>query len=157
MNLLQMQAGSKTFGPKTLFDQASFAINEGEHVGVIGPNGAGKTTLFKILVEQEFLDSGVLTKTQNLRLGYLEQESEWDLTTTSENYLERHCIKPLWELKSLGLKLGLTESHFQSHLQSLSGGYRMRMKLRIGSLKPILRQSVRYPRRFPDSISSFAV
>ena len=48
MNLLQMQRGSKHYGTKVLFDGASFAVNEGEHVGVIGPNGAGKTTLFNL-------------------------------------------------------------------------------------------------------------
>ena len=129
MNLLQIQKGTKHFGTKTLFDAASFAINEGEHVGVIGPNGAGKTTLFKILVGQESLDSGDVTKSQQLRIGYLEQESEWSLDLTSEEYLQQNCIKPLWELKKLGLDLGLSETHFQSPLRTLSGGYRMRMKL----------------------------
>jgi ATP-binding cassette, subfamily F, member 3 len=129
MNLLQLQRGSKQFGPKTLFDQASFAVNEGEHIGVIGPNGAGKSTLFKILVGQESLDEGVLTKSQNLRIGYLEQEAEWELGKSSEDYLQENCLTPIWELKQLGTGLGLTEAHFASPLASLSGGYRMRMKL----------------------------
>lgn len=129
MNLLQLQRGTKQFGAKILFDQTSFSINIGEHVGVIGPNGAGKTTLFKILVGQETLDSGEITKSQQLRIGYLEQESEWSLEQTSEEYLTEHCPKPIWELKQIGTDLGLTENHFQSPLKNLSGGYRMRMKL----------------------------
>ena len=129
MSLLQLQRGSKTYGTKTLFDRASFAINPGEHIGVIGPNGAGKTTLFKILVGQEHVDTGDLTKNQALRIGYLEQESEWALDQTAEEYLEHNCIKPLWELKKLGVELGLTETHMGSPLHTLSGGYRMRMKL----------------------------
>ncbi len=129
ITLLQLQAGYKSFGTKQLFDDATFAINEGEHVGVIGPNGAGKTTLFKILVDQEHLDQGVVTKSQQLRLGYLEQESEWNVDENVEDYLDKNCIKPLWELKQFGLKLGLTEGHFQSRLKQLSGGYRMRVKL----------------------------
>ncbi|WP_413582770.1 ATP-binding cassette domain-containing protein [Bdellovibrio sp. HCB288] len=129
ITLLQLQDGHKAFGAKVLFDQATFAINEGEHVGVIGPNGAGKTTLFKILVDQEHLDSGIVTKSQQLRLGYLEQESDWNISEKVEEYLEKSCITPLWELKQFGLKLGLTERHFQSHLKELSGGFRMRVKL----------------------------
>lgn len=105
------------------------AINEGEHVGVIGPNGAGKTTLFKVLVGQESLDSGQVIKAQGLRIGYLEQESEWSLDLSSEEYLEQNCSKPIWDLKQIGKTLGLFEEHFQSPLRSLSGGYRMRMKL----------------------------
>lgn len=129
MNLLQLYSGTKSYGPKVLFDRAQFSINENEHVGVIGPNGAGKTTLFKILVGQETLDSGEITKKNSLRIGYLEQESEWSLDQVAENYLSENCIKSIWELKQLGLGLGLTEEHFKMKLKSLSGGYRMRMKL----------------------------
>lgn len=129
MSLLQLQRGSKHFGLRVLFDHASFAVNEGEHIGVIGPNGAGKTTLFKILVGQETLDEGDLTKAARLRIGYLEQESEWQLDLTCEEYLSKSCIKPLWELKQLGTGLGLTQEHMDSPLSQLSGGFRMRMKL----------------------------
>lgn len=129
LTLLQVQSGYKAFGAKVLFEDATFAINEGEHVGVIGPNGAGKSTLFKILVDQEHLDQGLVTKSQQLRLGYLEQESDWNVDEKVEDYLGKNCVKPLWELKQFGLKLGLSEAHFQSHLKQLSGGYRMRVKL----------------------------
>lgn len=129
ITLLQLQSGYKSYGTKNLFEDATFAINEGEHVGVIGPNGAGKTTLFKILVEQEHLDQGIVTRSQQLRLGYLEQESDWNVDERVEDYLAKNFLKPLWELKQFGLKLGLTEGHFQSHLKQLSGGYRMRVKL----------------------------
>lgn len=129
INLIQLQNGAKGFGSRKLFESASFAINEGEHVGVIGPNGAGKTTLFKILAEQESLDEGQITRSQQLRLGYLEQEAEWDLDEIVEDYLANNCLKPVWDLKQLGLQLGLTEQHFRSRLTELSGGYRMRVKL----------------------------
>ncbi|MNJ91336.1 putative ABC transporter ATP-binding protein YheS [compost metagenome] len=129
ITLLQVQSGHKSYGSRVLFEDATFAVNEGEHVGVIGPNGAGKTTLFKILVDQEELNGGIVTKSQQLRLGYLEQESDWNVDEKVEEYLDKNCLKPLWELKQFGLKLGLTEAHFQSHLKQLSGGYRMRVKL----------------------------
>lgn len=129
MNLLQLHNATKQYGPKVLFNKAGFSINQGEHVGVIGPNGAGKTTLFKIIVGQETLDQGDIIKTNGLRIGYLEQESEWSLTETAEQYLQNNCLKPIWDLKQIGLGLGLTEDHFQKRLSDLSGGYRMRMKL----------------------------
>src|SRR5437868_7795143 len=129
ITLIQLQNGAKGFGTRKLFESASFAVNEGEHIGVIGPNGAGKTTLFKILADQEHLDEGQVTRSLQLRLGYLEQEAEWDLDEIVEDYLADNCLKPIWDLKQLGLKLGLTEAHFRARLTELSGGYRMRVKL----------------------------
>jgi len=129
MNLLQLYNASKQYGSKVLFDQAQFSVNDNEHIGVIGPNGAGKTTLFKILVGEEVLDTGELTKASGLRIGYLEQESDWTLRQIAEEYLVEKCIKPIWDLKQIGKSLGLTEDHFSRPLSELSGGYRMRMKL----------------------------
>jgi ATP-binding cassette subfamily F protein 3 len=127
--LLQISAGIKGFGGRQLFESASFAVNEGEHVGVIGPNGAGKTTLFKILAGVEELDGGQIIRSQRLRLAYLAQEDNFPITKSATEYLESTASLPLWDLKQMGIKLGLSEDHFQQPLASLSGGYRMRVKL----------------------------
>ncbi len=127
-NLIQLQAGSKTFGMKKLFNAATVAINEGEHVGVIGPNGTGKTTLFKVCSGEETLDEGTLVRSNTLRLGYLVQEMTWNTDETLEQYLDT-CLIPKWELKSLGHGLGLSEEMFHVPIASLSGGYRMRCRL----------------------------
>ncbi len=129
MNLLQLQKGNKQFGHKVLFDEASFAVNEGEHIGVIGPNGAGKTTLFKIIVGQATLDSGDLVQAQKLKIGYLEQEAHEPMHISAEEHLIATCSLPIWEIKQLGAELGLEKKHFEVPFHQLSGGYRMRMKL----------------------------
>lgn len=128
-NLLQLKNGHKAFGLKVLFDEAAFSINAGEHVGVIGPNGAGKTTLFKAIVGLESFDEGELTLASGCRLGYLAQHDEWNEGETVEDYLSRDTLLPIWELKSLAEGLGLELSHFAKPVKSLSGGYRMRVKL----------------------------
>ncbi len=127
-NLLQLQGGAKHFGARTLFHDASFAINDGEHVGVIGPNGAGKSTLFKILIGQEGLDEGRITRVNGLRVGYLAQEDHWSRETTVEGYLTG-LLTPLWELRAFGKRMGLDEALFAKPIAGLSGGYRMRVKL----------------------------
>src|SRR5450631_304292 len=119
MTLLQLHRGSKQYGPKILFDNAAFAINEGEHVGVIGPNGAGKTTLFKILTDLEHLDYGEIIKSKALRLGYLAQHDHWKPEQTVESYLSDGCVVPLWEIKSLGVGLGITEEFYSKPVASL--------------------------------------
>lgn len=128
-NLLQLKNGVKNFGARTLFEDASFAINEGEKVGVIGPNGAGKSTLFRILVGEEFLDRGEITRRNGLRLGYLAQEDHWSADATVESVLTSQIATPIWELKRLAPSFGLSLEHFERPMMSLSGGYRMRVKL----------------------------
>lgn len=128
-NLIQMQNGHKAFSTQVLFDEATFSVNEGEHVGVIGPNGAGKTTLFKVLTNQQDLDSGKIVKSQNLRMGYLSQHDTWEPEETGNSYLERMCVLPVWEAKAAGREMQITEEIYSKPIMSLSGGYRMRIKL----------------------------
>lgn len=128
-NLLQISEAAKSFGSRTLFEDAHLAVNENEHIGVIGPNGAGKTTLFKSLVGDLELDSGEIIRSRELRLGYLKQHDDFDPDESVEDFLSKGTITPIWELKKLGSDLGLTEEQFASPLMSLSGGYRMRAKL----------------------------
>ncbi len=130
-NLIQIQNGYKSYGTKSLFENATFSINEGEHVGVIGPNGAGKSTLFKILVGQEELNSGQVTCSGLLKIGYLAQEDDWNTNQSFEEYLTNKCTMPIWEIKKLNLQLnlGITEEQFLAPANTLSGGYRMRSQL----------------------------
>ncbi len=129
MNLLQVQNASKSFASKTLFENASFSVNGGEHIGVIGPNGAGKTSLFKALVGELELDAGEIIRSRELRIGYLRQHDTWDDQQSVEEFLAADSRMPLWDLRKLGLGLGLSDERFSAPIHSLSGGYRMRVKL----------------------------
>lgn len=71
--MLQVEALSKRFGDRVLFENLSFAIDRGIKVGLIAPNGSGKTTLMNILVGKEPADSGHITHESGLRWAYLEQ------------------------------------------------------------------------------------
>jgi ATP-binding cassette subfamily F protein 3 len=128
-SLLSVQNLAKAYGPRTLFEDMAFTINEGEHVGVIGPNGAGKSTMFKLLTGEEDADSGQVIRSRSLRLGYLPQHDDWHANDTIESYVSEGATLPLWELKALGRGLGLADTHFAAPITSYSGGYRMRAKL----------------------------
>lgn len=128
-NLIQIQKGVKAYGARALFADATFSVNEKEHIGVIGPNGAGKSTLFKILIGEENLNEGLVVKSRDLRLGYLSQHDLWQAGETGNAYLERTSVLPIWETKSLGRSLQLSEEILERPITSLSGGYRMRLKL----------------------------
>ena len=120
--------GSKSYGLKKLFDQATFSVNEGEKIGIIGPNGAGKSTLFKIILKLEELDEGRLVQSNQLRMTHLAQEDFWEPGLTLEQYVSG-MNRPIWEIQSYANQLGIDESHFSQVIASMSGGFRMRCKL----------------------------
>ena len=61
-------------GSKDILIDASFRILEEGHYGLIGSNGVGKTTLIRLILEEEFPDSGRINRKPGLRIGYLPQQ-----------------------------------------------------------------------------------
>ena len=60
MALLSVENVSRRFGGIVALEHVSFAIDEGQIVGLIGPNGAGKTTVFNVITRLYTPDSGRL-------------------------------------------------------------------------------------------------
>ncbi len=73
--VLSVSAISKTYGARTLFQDLSLGIADGDRAGVIGPNGSGKTTLLEILAGNEPPDSGARALRKQARLAYVPQDS----------------------------------------------------------------------------------
>ncbi len=72
--LLNVQEAAIRFGDKTLFEDLSFNIREGDKICLIGKNGAGKSTLMNIITGQRELDDGERWQLQGIVIGYLQQE-----------------------------------------------------------------------------------
>jgi branched-chain amino acid transport system ATP-binding protein len=60
MPILELEGVSKTFGALTVAQQISFAVDDGEALGIIGPNGAGKSTLFNLITGNIQAESGAI-------------------------------------------------------------------------------------------------
>lgn len=73
---LQVENLSKRFGDQLLFEGISFTIFENQKVALIARNGTGKTTLMEILAGNDTPESGQITKTGDIRIGYLKQLPE---------------------------------------------------------------------------------
>lgn len=74
MSILSLSGVSLHFGPKTILEDASLALEAGERLGVVGLNGSGKSCLLKILAGQLSVDGGLIQRAKGIRVGYLAQE-----------------------------------------------------------------------------------
>ena len=82
MNLITLDKISKSYSEKILLDNVTLNINEGDKIGLIGLNGAGKSTLLKIVAGKDEFFSGEVTKSKDLRIEYLSQNTEYKDETT---------------------------------------------------------------------------
>ena len=86
---------SVSFGGETLFDQISFRLAKGDHVGLIGKNGAGKSTLLKLMTLENQPTSGSFALEKNCKIGYLPQDLDFNngRSVLEEAYLAFEEIK----------------------------------------------------------------
>ena len=91
---LQIDGLSKSFGDLELFSGISFTVEERKRIGLIARNGKGKSTLLKIVAGDEPADEGKITLRNGVRVGYLEQEPDFDEgLTVIEACLQRNSEK----------------------------------------------------------------
>ena len=81
-NLVNLEKVSKSYGVRPLLDEVSVGVGADQRIGIVGRNGDGKTTLLRILAGLEEPDTGRVSQTRTLRLGYLTQGDELDATAT---------------------------------------------------------------------------
>ena len=79
---LQAENLSKRFGEQLLFDNISFTIFEHQKIALIARNGTGKTTLMELLAGNDTPESGQITRTGDIRIGYLKQIPDLDENNT---------------------------------------------------------------------------
>lgn len=114
---------------KVLFKDASFVINDTDKIGLLGINGAGKSTLIKAIIGDVELDSGIISRRKDLKIGYLPQESNFnDLDTIIEAF--NKCVKvEEFVAKSMLSKMGLGD--YDRIVSTLSGGEKKRLGLAV--------------------------
>lgn len=65
----------KSFGDRNILNKASFFVDDKDKIGIVGANGTGKTTLIKMILGEEIIDSGNVSISKGLKIGYLSQLS----------------------------------------------------------------------------------
>ena len=130
--ILIAQNISKRFGAAPLFESVSFAVHEGDRIGLIGPNGAGKSTLIRLLAALDEPTTGQIRLGHNVVLQYFAQDQYKELNADARmlDDIGRSAPRiPQTELRSLlGCFLFSGDDVFK-HLGVLSGGERNRYAL----------------------------
>lgn len=80
MSLITVSNLAKSYGHRDIFTGLTFGIEKGARLGVVGPNGVGKTSLLRILAGEDDASSGTMHKARGLRLGYLPQEADFQMS-----------------------------------------------------------------------------
>ncbi|WP_102145360.1 ABC-F family ATP-binding cassette domain-containing protein [Mycobacterium hubeiense] len=83
-NLINVERATVSYGTRTLLDGVSLGIDEADAIGVVGRNGDGKTTLLSVLTGVREPDSGRVTHTSGLSVGYLRQGDDFTGATVRD-------------------------------------------------------------------------
>ncbi|MEO8659752.1 MAG: ABC-F family ATP-binding cassette domain-containing protein [Bryobacteraceae bacterium] len=132
--LLVCSSVSKSFGSDPLFENVSFAINDGDRLGLVGPNGSGKSTLLKILAGQMDPDTGESSVRKGVRLSYVPQDAAFESGLTAIQVLEEALDGEHMEddEKQARVSSTLGKAGFPSgsvDAASLSGGWKKRLAI----------------------------
>ncbi len=141
-NLVNVERASVGYGTRTLLDAVSLGIDEGDAIGVVGRNGDGKTTLLQVLTGTREPDSGRVTHTSGLSVGYLHQADDFAADATVRDVIFRgersdgdglegradHIWAAEADTRSVVENL-LTEVSLDREVSNLSGGERRRVAL----------------------------
>ena len=127
--LLDVQNISKAFGAHVLFENISFSIGEGQHVGLIAKNGTGKSTLLSLLSGKESVDSGSIIFRRDIKVGFLEQQPKFDPEESVLDACFNHQGDPDRILKAKQILTQLHITDLTQPMGQLSGGQQKRIAL----------------------------
>ena len=88
MSILNVEHLTHGFGDRAIFDDVSFRLLKGEHIGLVGANGEGKSTFMNIVTGKLMPDEGKVEWAKQVRVGYLDQHSTLTKGMTIERVLK---------------------------------------------------------------------
>lgn len=124
MNIINIEHISKIFGGKTIFEDASCGVQEGEKAGIIGLNGTGKTTLLRLVAGLETPDEGQIITQNGIRMAYLSQTPQFGEEETVSSWAFTGDPNVDWKVQSNLNELGITD--WEARIDTLSGGQKKR-------------------------------
>jgi len=131
-NLINAERVTMSYGTRTLVDSVSLGLDRGEVAGIVGRNGTGKTTLLRILAGTLTPDSGRVTHTSRLSIGFLHQVDEITVDASVRDLIVRGAPDHVWAAdtrRRVIVRHLLADVDLDAQVGSLSGGERRRVAL----------------------------
>lgn len=129
-DVLKVRGITKSFDGRTILQNVTFNVRNGERVAILGDNGAGKTTLLRIILGEEPADSGVIKKGQGLRPAYLPQQVHF--ANEGRNLIDTLIYDKNVTMQTARNRLGAFRFSGEDQLKivrMLSGGEKSRLRL----------------------------
>lgn len=98
MSILTVEKLSHSFGGRVIFEDVSFRLLKGEHVGLIGANGEGKSTFMNILTRKLEPEEGKIIWSKKVKVGYLDQHTVLEKGKTIKDILS-DAYKDLFDVE----------------------------------------------------------
>lgn len=98
MSILTVEHLSHGFGDRAIFDDVSFRLLKGEHIGLVGANGEGKSTFINIITGHIMPDAGTIEWAKRVRVGYLDQHAVLERGMTVRDVL-KSAFRFLYEIE----------------------------------------------------------
>ncbi|RFC54747.1 ABC-F family ATP-binding cassette domain-containing protein [Brumimicrobium aurantiacum] len=95
MNYLSVEQLTKTYGDRTIFENLSFGIDQGQKVALVAKNGSGKSTLLRCLIGEEHYDDGRVVFRNDINIAYLEQSDKLNPENTIYEEVFDHDLPKL--------------------------------------------------------------
>ncbi|HLW30172.1 MAG TPA: ABC-F family ATP-binding cassette domain-containing protein [Brumimicrobium sp.] len=95
MNYLSVEQLTKTYGDRTIFEDLSFGIDQGQKVALVAKNGSGKSTLMRCLIGEEHYDSGRVVFRNDINIAYLQQSDDLNPENTVYEEVFDHDLPKL--------------------------------------------------------------
>ena len=134
--ILNINDVSLSFGDKTILNNISFLINEGDKCALIGDNGTGKSSLLKLITGEYTKDYGEITFKKDISIGYVAQNQDFESQKTiieelydckkdlieTENRI-REMEKELNNVSEENMNEFMNKYHSMTEIFEKSGGY----------------------------------
>ena len=124
MSILTVEGVSQGFGARTILENASFRLLNGEHIGLVGANGEGKSTFLNIITGKLTPDAGKVEWCNRITIGYLDQNTTLTKGKSIREVL-REAFQNMFDLEqemlSIYDKLGEAEEEEQNSLLEDAG------------------------------------